>query len=468
MTGLVALIFFFTQSTQALTANTADTLFFTRFGVEFLPGMFILFGFAGIVTLLAYATGLSGMSRRRFYPSVLIILAVALVALRLAVELDERWVYAATWVVGWLAILVTYSLMWNVASDVVDARSGKRLFPLFASAGILGGVAGALATGPLADSIGVENILLVVAGILVVSAVLTIASTTRYGRVKTTASGEGSVAELKTGYSIAAGTRLMRQLAVVVFLGSILTFVISFAFSTQVAETFSSEAEIAQFLGLFAAIATSATFFVSLFGVGSLFRKVGIIGALMIVGFVYLGGFGLWLVTFSLVTASIVRFLAWVGSNGVDGTASAAIFNAIRSEHRGSVMGFMRAVPQQLGVVAAGVVLLLAQRTLSETGLFVIGAVSATLFTWVLWSMRASYLEALVKGLRDGVGESLVTADRAVQTTAASAETVAVVRQALASGKPEERRAALELAWSIATPNSHPTLLPPWRTTTSV
>ena len=41
---LVGAVFLDTQATHGLSANTADTLFFSRFSVEFLPQMYMLLG----------------------------------------------------------------------------------------------------------------------------------------------------------------------------------------------------------------------------------------------------------------------------------------------------------------------------------------------------------------------------------------------------------------------------------------
>ena len=69
----------------------------------------------------------------------------------------------------------------------------------------------------------------------------------------------------------------------------------------------------------------------------------------------YVGAFALWLAAFTLLTASIVRFVQWVMVNGVGATAQAAIFNVVRGEKRGQVIAFAFAVPVNLGVLAAGV-----------------------------------------------------------------------------------------------------------------
>jgi hypothetical protein len=449
MVVLVSVIFFSVFTTIALGANAADTLFFSRFGVEFLPSMYMVLGVLALFALLGYTAGLAAIVRARFYPLVLITSAFFMVGLRGAISLDQRWVYAVIWLVVSVEIIVTFTLLWNVAGDVADARSGKRLFPLFASAGILGAVIGNLATGPLAGLIGVENLLVVVAAVLLLAAALTSRNAIRYGRVVGGGREAGTLEELRSGYRYAINSPLLRLLAVAMVLATVLFFAVVFPFSAAVAESFTTETEIASFLGLFSAVATAGTFLVSLFLAERLFRAIGVVGSVLLVAITYVLGFGLWLIAFGLAAASLVRFAQWVAVNAIQGTARTAIFNVVRSEHRGAVMGFMFAVPLQLGITVAGIFLWISERWLTSTQLFLAAFAFALVYTAVVAAMRPRYLQALVVALRSGVAGVFGVTDRAVASTAASAETIAVLREALSSERPETRRAALDIAASI-------------------
>lgn len=99
VTGLVALVFAGTQSTHALSVNTADTLFFSRFGVESLPLMFIALGLVTSVALLGYTGAFGALTREVFYPGLLIAGGLVMIVLRVLVSLDARWVYGVLWVV---------------------------------------------------------------------------------------------------------------------------------------------------------------------------------------------------------------------------------------------------------------------------------------------------------------------------------------------------------------------------------
>ncbi len=79
--------------------------------------------------------------------------------------------------VVWLTIsgmgMILGTFVWNIAGEVCDARQAKRLFSLFASAGILGSVLGNAVTGAIASQFGTDNLLLLFAALLGIALGLT-------------------------------------------------------------------------------------------------------------------------------------------------------------------------------------------------------------------------------------------------------------------------------------------------------
>jgi hypothetical protein len=449
LAGLIGAVFFTVLVSHAFAANTADTLFFSRFGVEALPLMYIGLGVIGGAVLLGYSAGLGVVRRERFYPAVLILVAVVFAVLRVLVVLDQRWVYAATWIAGYLETFLTLAMLWNLAADVTDARSAKRLYPLLAGAGVAGAMTGNLLTGPLVGLIGPENVLQVVAVILVGAAWLFRTVSVRHGRVGIRRGGPGPMEELATGARMVRRTPLLARLAVAMVLGWVLFYAVVFPFSEQVAEAFDTETQIAEFLGFFSAAATGTTLVISLTLAGWLFRRVGIVGALLVVGIVYTTGFGLWLVSFGLWTAAVVRFAQWVSTAGIGMTARSALFNTVPSDHRGPVMGFMVAVPQQLGIALSGALLWLARDVLTTTQLIAAGLVVAVIFTAVLFSMRTHYQEALLASLRSGLRDVFLRVDTGIRLHP-GAEVIRLLTDAASSDRVVVRRAALELITDVA------------------
>ncbi|HSK96329.1 MAG TPA: hypothetical protein VK891_06915, partial [Euzebyales bacterium] len=171
LTWLVAL-FAVTQAGHGVGSNIGDALFFVRFGVGSLPQMILLSGIAVMVVTAGYAAAMSRVGLGRLLPWVAWGLAALLCAERLLAATGVAAVYAVIWLTEQVVVLVTFTMMWSAAGEACDTRQAKRLFPVLASAGIAGGFAGNLLTGPLAVALGTPNVLLVHAGLLVVAGLL--------------------------------------------------------------------------------------------------------------------------------------------------------------------------------------------------------------------------------------------------------------------------------------------------------
>src|SRR5512142_2338169 len=170
---LVCLLFLCLQAGQGMGDNAASALFLVRFGVDFLPYMYVLLGAATFALTLGYAAGLGRIERGRFYRGLTAALAALLLIERAALLRPIPILYPIVWLTISCIGMIVGTFTWNLASDVTDARQAKRPFPLFTSAGILGSVLGNAITGVVARSLGTENLLLLYAGLIAAAYVLT-------------------------------------------------------------------------------------------------------------------------------------------------------------------------------------------------------------------------------------------------------------------------------------------------------
>jgi HEAT repeat protein len=332
--------------------------------------------------------------------------------------------------------------MWNAAGEICTTRQAKRLFPLFATAGIGGGIVGNLVTGPLASTIGTENLLLVHAGLLMASALVTATHITRFFWRSDSSPPTGILGDLRSGWAFTRTTPLLKLMSWTAGAFSVLFFLVSFPFSAVVADSFSSEAEVAGFLGLFSAAATGLTFVASFFLVNRLFAHIGVVATLLIVPLVYLSGFGSWLISFGLLSASIVRAVQWVAVNAVGGTAWSALFNVIPGRRRSQVMAFINGVPTQLGTMASGVLLIVAS-TLSPDASSAIGLVLALLTLVLVVRMRPAYTNALATAVKQGMVDVFAAPLPSAQKPTLDAEGLAALVKTLDDPQPGARLLAV-------------------------
>src|SRR5512141_1846268 len=81
---LVGILFLCIQAGQGLGDNAASALFFLRFGVDFLPYMYLLLGGTTVILTTAYAAGLGRFNRSRFFQALLAGTVLILLVERLA------------------------------------------------------------------------------------------------------------------------------------------------------------------------------------------------------------------------------------------------------------------------------------------------------------------------------------------------------------------------------------------------
>jgi len=436
--ALIAGVFAVTTASHGLGVNAADALFFLRFGVDQLPLMILVSGLAVMVFLLAYTGGLALRGPVRWLSATTWGCSIWVMVEWVAARSDFIWVYPVIWVSTQVMIWVTFTVVWNSAESSCDTRQAKRLFPIFATAGVAGGVIGNVVTGPLASLIGTENLLGVQAALLASSAYLLQRARSGFHHDSSAVASIGK--ETMGAMRAIRSSRLLNLALIATFLVWTMFFLVVFPFSQAVASNFATEAEIAGFLGLFASIVTSVTFVVALLATNRIFARWGIVIALLLVPALYLGGFGLWLVSFGLVTASLVRGLQSVMVNGVWSTGFPAIFNVLSGRRRGQVMAFMIAVPTQLGTVAGGAILLFG-KNMSNAFRFGLGLGLALAASIVVIVMRPAYVSAIVAAVRQGLVGVFTVPNRGVSTPI-DGDAVRVLTEHLNDPRPEARAMA--------------------------
>ncbi len=165
----VVLLMFLPSAGGAIGSPSVEALFYERFGVQYLPYMYVALGLVTLLTSLLLTALLGRASRRRLYLTLPVVLGAALIAARVLVGLRLNWFYPVLWLGMYLLWTLQGSLTWGLAGTVCNTRQAKRLFPLFGAGGILGIAIGGLATRGLVALLGTENLLLVWAGALLLS-----------------------------------------------------------------------------------------------------------------------------------------------------------------------------------------------------------------------------------------------------------------------------------------------------------
>jgi HEAT repeat protein len=460
MAALVVGLFALVEAGRGIGSNAVDALFFLRFGVQFLPYMFIVLGVATFLIAVSYTAALGRLRHKDLYVGSLGVFVLIVMLEWGAIHLNLSLLYPTLWISVNVISAVLGLQVWQVAGEVTDTRQAKRLNSIFISGGIFGSLVGNAATGQLADRFGTQNLLVLYAILLLAGFVLTIAIARRFfGLTPKTGHRVGVWTRLREGFNYERGSKILRLMSYASVVFSILYFSVSFPFSRIVSTSFPKEADVASFLGLFSAGATVVTLLFSLVVANRLYARIGLVDAVFILPFIYLAGFLFWALYFSLTTAVIVRLAQLVVLGGVASPAWNALFNVAPPERRGDVLGFDAAIPSQAGVVLSGVLLILADRGLGTSQIFTMGMVVALGCAIVIWRMRPAYGEALVLALRAGRSEVFGGGERAFSRLQSDAGALRVALAALRDSRASTRRLAAEILSRMKAKSAVPALV---------
>ena len=443
---LVASLFACIQAGQGMGDNAATALFLLRYGVDFLPYMYLFLGALTFASTLAYSAAMGRFEKGRFFSTLLIGFIGLLLFERAAILLRLPILYPVLWLTINGAGMILGTFVWNIAGEVCDTRQAKRLFPLFTSAGILGSVIGNAITGVVARLLGTDNLLILYAGLLFIAFYLT--RTIAFGffrKEKVSKTKPNFWNDLRSGFDYVRASSLLRLIAYASILFSVLFFAVAFPFSEVVTKSFTDEAGVAGFFGLFNSITTAVTFFVSLFLASRIYTKLGIINGVFLMPLTYIFSFAVFAVFYNLNGASTARFAQLVILSGIAGTAWNALFNVVPSQKRGQVLAFNNGVPSQIGVVLSGVLLIIAKRSMTTQQIFLMGTVLAIVCGILIWRMRAAYAQALVDALRAGRVEVFSENETSFSGLQGDAAAFDVAIHALTDSKATTRRLAAEM-----------------------
>ena len=466
LVGRMAALFAVVEAARGVGEIGADTLVLGQIGPGALPYLYVGLGLTSLVAALAFGAAVGRLRRGRLFVGLLVGGAVLLVVERLILLGGATAILPIVWLTVYVIGAIVGTLVWALAGWVLDARQAKRLFPLCASAAILGGFVGMISAGPLAKVAGTENLILAQAALLSAGAALTW-DVSRAGRTGSTRRPTRSVvAELRLGFDYVRASPLMRLIAAAYILFAILFFSVSYPFLTQMTAAFPAEADLATALGLLSAATTAVSFVVAVFLANRLFARFGIATVALILPVVYLAGFGIWLVRFSFATAVGFRFAQQVTQRGVSNAAWSAFYNVVPGDRRAQVLAFMDGVPGQIGIALAGLLLLAAGDLLSQTATFVLGAVAAVAVAWIVIRIRRAYADSLLRTLRDGLGEQLLEGGPGLVAFDHDPKVVAALRAGLTEPNAASGACRPTCSAGCGRPRARPTCWPGSTTTT--
>lgn len=456
-------IMLFTAMGASVGGIGIEALFFARFGVEYLPYMFLGLGVTSMVVSFGITAALGSVPRRLLYLAIPLLIAIILVAARLALLAKLNWLYPTLWLGKEILNSLNGILIWGVAGVLFDTRQAKRLFPLFNASRILGQVIGGFATGILVTALGLENLLLVWAGTLLLAFALSRAILQNQQiaapPVKSRQKQPPLVQEMQRGYQYVRRSKLMRWVSLAAILFSLLYFSLALPFSRAATAQYPNEEHLAAFLGLFNGLSTAAAFLASLFLANRLFARFGVMVCILVFPIIYVIGFmSLAILPVFAIIVSF-RFLQTLWLSGIADPAWQAMFNVVPPERRDQVRAFIDGVPEQAGTFMAGAILIIGEQTLAPQQLYIVGLLAAVICTFAIYRAWSGYNESLIEALRAGNPHIFYSEEQPFGGFRQDAAAIRAALDGLNHRDPAIRRVSVEILGHLSIPEAEPRLI---------
>lgn len=389
----LALVFLGLFTAVAFWRNYVDSAFIKRYGVQEMPFMLLVNG------LLTFALlGWLGRLGRRLDDARILagfVLSYALLVLGLYFPAGQGvgLAYAALFQLLCLQDSVLLVYLWNIASDRFDPRQGRRLFPLFTAAQVLGTVLGSFLTHPL-QALADPDLSLVLFGLAWLGLGLYLASgALGTAQAHAAPAGAGSpigwsrIPELVRTYPV------VRFLLVLGLLPNLLLPILAYLFSVVANQAFASEAELMSFLGLFRG-AMSLAIFVVLTVASRLYSRWGLATASLaqpICFSLVFAGLGL---AFNIHVASLGQFAVRLVQQAIAGPVNKVLFGLVPAQAAQWCRVFVRGTVVKAGVLLSSLLMML----LGQAPPRLLTALALALTIWWLaetWLFRRRYRQSL-------------------------------------------------------------------------
>ena len=369
-----------------------DTLFLSRYPIKYLPWMFVLYGITSAATVVVYARFADRIPRHRLIAGTAAVGMTTYAATWGLVRAGQTWIYPAFYV--WAEVVANLFIVqfWTLANDLFDARAAKRLFGTIGAARVLGVVVVGLATGAVVEVIGTAQLLFVLAGLMVGTAVCAHV----ISRERHAPAGERSLARPRRHGPppSVAGDPYVRALAMMILVVFVALTIGDYQFKRIARDSF-QEDDLARFFSLFYAGAGTVSFLFQVLLTPRILARLGVGAGMSVMPAVFGAASAALLAVPTLPVATVMKF----SDNGfqytIHETTLQALYVPFAAEVKARTRALLEAVVKPLSYGLGGVALILLTPHLSVAGLSAVTVPLVLVWGLSIVAVRRRYVRSL-------------------------------------------------------------------------
>jgi hypothetical protein len=387
------LLLFLIRSSDIFFNNFAETAFLKRFGVEYLPIVYMVNSVSTFFILGIMAGVMAQLPGSRLLTYLLLFCGSTVAGLRFVIPAGFDLLYPLLFILKTQYEIMLGLVFWNLANDLFNTRQSKRLFPLITAGGVLGGIISSFGTPFLARAISLDNLMFVY---LIVTGSGAMAVKRMGSRFPTLLFTDKKAAGGKTSTSVLMEWRkvlpLMREstlikiLVILTLLPNVVIPIINYQFNFAVDQTFATEGGMIRFFGYFRGVLNIISLIILMF-VGRIYGRWGLPVALMFHPCNYMLAFIAFLLRFDIFSAMYARISTDVLRTTINNPARAVLVGLVPKSNNAVIRTFLRGTVVRIGILIGSGLIMISEkmsvhpRYLSITAASFVGVwMSATFF----------------------------------------------------------------------------------------
>jgi ATP/ADP translocase len=362
-----ALLLFLIRNSTILLNNFAETAFLKRYGVEYLPIVYVVNSISTFF-IMGFMTGLMGrLPGSRLLTYMLLAFGSSVAGLRFVIPFGFDLLYPVLFVLKAQYEILLALVFWNLVNDLFNTRQSKRLFPLITAGGVLGGAIGSFATPFLARVISLDNLMLAYLGITMMGAMAVKRMGTRFPtlllsdtKAKKKRSRTSIIEEIKKVLPLIKESKLLKILIMLTLMSNVVIPILNYQFNFAIDQTFATEGGMIKFFGYFRGVLNIISLIILLF-VGRIYGRLGLPVALMFHPFNYVLAFIAFLLRFDIFSAMYARISTNVLRTTINNPARAVLMGLFPKSKRTVIMPFLRGTVVRIGILTGSGFIMLSE-----------------------------------------------------------------------------------------------------------
>ena len=394
---------------MALANATANALFLKRFGIDYLPLVYLVQGGAGLITMLLYASIADLISAEHFFKVLFALLSVLVLGFWAMISLNTE-----------PLLFPTYFLFCEIVADLllvhsalylnqnINTLQAKRLSPIIFAGLQIGTIFGGLFLAAYASALGTNNILIVWFALLLLALSMIalrhqIKGPSPYFRParKSTHKLKCMATHIQQGVRFTRESELLRTATIAMIFMVITYYIISYSVKRVYADSFVLEEDLTAFFGVLSTLTSTLALLAQLFLTSRLIQSFGVPTVNLFYPLTSLASLAGMIFQLGLPTAISSSINIKSVMPAFHNPVRTMFLNILPQQIQGRARAMTMAIVLPVSLIASGIMLWFLQKLNDPLYFLIPGAVAASLFLYFSIRMNRAYGKTLLTHLRE-------------------------------------------------------------------